>query len=352
MAFEIGIYNFGEITPDPKTGKLADAGQRMQELLEQAEAADKVGLDVFALGEHHRPDFAVSAPTVALAAAAARTKKIRLSTSVSILSSDDPVRVFQQHATLDLISEGRAEMMVGRGSYIESFPLFGFELDDYNALFDEKLGLLMRIQEGDPVTWKGKFRPALKGAEISPRPKERIPIWVAVGGAPESVVRAASFGLPLALAIIGGAWSHFKPFVDLYRGTLKKKGKKQLPISINSPGFVAKSHEEAMEIAYPHFAKGLMENFHERHHGIRVTREGLEAQSSPEGALFFGSVDEIVDKILYEHEVFGHQRFMMQLGFGNVPQEEALRSIELLGKEVAPRVRKGIAELAKNKSEH
>ncbi len=342
MAFEIGIYNFGELTPDPETGKTPEAGKRIQELIEQAEAADKAGLDIFALGEHHRPDFAVSAPAVVLAAAAARTRKIKLTTSVSVLSSDDPVRVFQQHATLDLISGGRAEMMVGRGSYIESFPLFGYDLHDYEALFEEKLRLLIEIRDKDPLTWKGRFRPALKDAEIAPRPGRKLPLWVAVGGSPESVLRAARFGLPLALAIIGGGFSSFKPFVDLYRKASEHEGHRNLPVSINSPGFLAKSREEAFGIAYPHFAKGLMENFHERHHGIHVSREAFEAQSGPEGALFFGSVDDIVDKILYEHEMFGHQRFMMQLGFGNVPQEEALKAIELLGTRVAPKVRKEI----------
>lgn len=338
MAFEIGIYNFGEITPDPRTGKSADPGTRIRQLLEQAEAADEAGLDVFALGEHHRPDFAVSAPTLVLAAAAERTKRIKLSTSVSVLSSDDPVRVFQQHATLDLISGGRAEMMVGRGSYIESFPLFGYRLDDYDALFDEKLRLLIEIQENDPVTWRGHFRPPLKGADVAPRPGRKIPLWVAVGGSPPSVVRAAKLGLPLALAIIGGGWRRFKPFVDLYR-----RGS-SLPVGINTPGFVAKTAEEVYEIGFPYFAAGWMENFHERHHGIKVTKDSFAAESGPEGALFFGTVDEIVDKIVEQHRVFGHQRFMMQLGFGNVPQEEALKAIRLLGREVAPRVRKKMAE--------
>ncbi len=337
MAFEIGIYNFGEITPDPKTGKSKDAGTRIRELLEQAEMADRVGLDVFALGEHHRGDFAVSAPTVVLAAAAERTKRIKLSTSVSVLSSDDPVRVFQQHATLDLISGGRAEMMVGRGSYIESFPLFGYDLADYDALFDEKLRLLLRIQEENPLSWRGHFRPPLHQADIAPRPGRRIPLWVAVGGSPQSVARAASLKLPLALAIIGGGWRRFKPFVDLYR----KSG--DLPVSINTPGFVGKTEDDVYEIGFPYFAKGWMENFHERHRGIRVTRESFEAESSPEGALFFGTVEEVVEKIVRQHEAFGHNRFMMQLGFGNVPQEDALRSIQLLGKEVAPKVRKEIS---------
>ncbi|HSB47107.1 MAG TPA: LLM class flavin-dependent oxidoreductase [Candidatus Bilamarchaeum sp.] len=336
--FEIGIYNFGEITPNPVTGKMASAGERIQQLLEQAEAADKAGLDVFALGEHHRGDFAVSAPTVVLAAAAERTKKIRLSTSVSILSSDDPVRVYQQHATLDLISKGRAEMMVGRGSYTESFPLFGYSLGDYDDLFEEKLRLLMEIQDNNPISWKGRFRPPLKNADIAPRPERKLPLWVAVGGAPASVARAAQLKLPLALAIIGGEWRRFRPFTDLYRKT------SSLPIGINTPGFVAKTAGEVYEIGFPYFAKGWMENFHERHHGIKVTKETFAAQSGPEGALFFGTVDEIVEKIVAQHKVFGHQRFMMQLGFGNVPQEEALKSIELLGKEVAPRVRKLVQE--------
>jgi probable LLM family oxidoreductase len=336
MAFEIGIYHFGEITPDPKTGKSQSAGERIKAIIEQAQAAEKAGLDVFAVGEHHRGDFAVSAPTVVLGAIAARTEKIKLSTSVSILSSDDPVRVYQQHATVDLISGGRMEMMVGRGSYIESFPLFGYDLHDYEDLFEEKLRLLLEIQDNDPLSWHGKFRPPLRNADIAPRPSRKMPLWVAVGGAPTSVVRAAKLKLPLALAIIGGRWSRFKPFVDLYRKA------SSLPIGINTPGFVAKTREEVYEIGFPHFAAGWMENFHERHRGIKVTAESFAAESSPEGALFFGTTEEIIEKILAQHKLFGHQRFMMQLGFGNVPQEEALKAINLLGKEVAPKVRKEI----------
>jgi probable LLM family oxidoreductase len=343
MAFEIGIYNFGELTADPRTGRRPDAGRRIQELLEQAEAADRAGLDVFALGEHHRSDFAVSAPAVVLAAAAERTKKIRLSTSVSILSSDDPVRVFQQHATLDLISGGRAEMMVGRGSYIESFPLFGYRLEDYNALFSEKLELILAIRKENPLTWKrGRFRPHLHEADISPRPQHEMPLWVAVGGSPSSVVRVARHGLPMALAIIGGAWMNFKQLVDLYREAAMREGHANLALSVNSPGFVARSREEAFDISYPYFAAGMMQNFHQRDQGIRVSREAFEAQSGPDGALFHGSVEDVAEKIAKQHEMFGHTRFLMQLGFGNVPQEEALKSIELLGKKVAPAVRKAI----------
>jgi alkanesulfonate monooxygenase SsuD/methylene tetrahydromethanopterin reductase-like flavin-dependent oxidoreductase (luciferase family) len=237
--------------------------------------------------------------------------------------------------------------MVGRGSYVESFPLFGYALDDYNDLFAEKLDLLLSIQQTNPITWEGRFRAGLRQADIAPRPlRGTLPIWVAVGGTPASVVRAASYGLPLALAIIGGEWPRFQPFVDLYRKSLYRYGflADTARISINTPGFIASSRSEALEIAFPYFAAGMMENFHERGRGIAITRDSLAAQSTLDGALFFGGPDETIAKILAQHEQFGHQRFVLQLGFGNVPQRETLRAIELLGREVAPVVR---AEIAK-----
>ncbi|PRX48421.1 putative LLM family oxidoreductase [Prauserella shujinwangii] len=346
MAFELGIYSFGEITTDPRTGTVPTARQRLRDYQEQAALADEVGLDVFALGEHHRSDFAVSATSVVLSAIAARTQDIRLSSAVTVLSSEDPVRVFQQYATLDLISNGRAEIITGRGSYTESFPLFGYDLAQYSELFAEKLELLLAIRDRNPVTWSGRFRPALREADIAPRPvQDPLPVWVAVGGTPESVVRAGRLGLPLALAIIGGALSRFTPFAQLYREAAAEAGHDPaaLPLSINSPGFVAPTSQAARDLSYPHFDRGMLENFHQRGRGFHTPRDAYDAQSSRPGALVVGSPQEIVDKILYQHELFGHQRLLIQLGFGGVPQKETLRAIELLGTEVAPVVRREIA---------
>jgi probable LLM family oxidoreductase len=345
MAFEIGIYHFGELTPDPATGRPPAPGARLRELVEQAKAADEAGLDVFAVGEHHRTDFAVSAPAVVLAAMAENTRDIRLSSAVTVLSSDDPVRVFQQFATLDLLSGGRAEIIAGRGSYTESFPLFGYDLGDYSRLFAEKLDLLLRLREENPVTWQGSVRAALAGGDITPRPDREIPVWVAVGGTPASVVRAGRLGLPLSLAIIGGSYHQFAPFVELYRTVAAEAGHDpdRLKVSVNSPGFVAATHREAIEVSHPYFQAGWMANHHQRGQGVPMPRRAYEAQSTPAGAFFLGSPQEVIDKIMAQYEVFGHDRMMIQLGFGDVPQKEMLKSIELLGSEVAPVVRREIA---------
>ncbi|EHR49667.1 flavin-dependent oxidoreductase, F420-dependent methylene-tetrahydromethanopterin reductase [Saccharomonospora marina XMU15] len=346
MAFELGIYSFGEITTDPVTGKLPTARQRIRDYIEQAEVADQVGLDVFALGEHHRSDFAVSATSVVLSAIAERTRDIRLSSAVTVLSSEDPVRVFQQYATLDLISGGRAEIIAGRGSYLESFPLFGYDLAEYDALFAEKLDLLLAIRERNPITWSGSYRPALHEADIAPRPlQQRLPVWLAVGGAPASVARAGRLELPLALAIIGGALPRFVPLSRLYRQAAQEAGHDPagLRLSINSPGFVASTSQAARDLSYPYFDRGMLENFHERGHGFHTPRPAYDRQSAREGALVVGSPQEIIDKVMYQHELFGHGRLLIQLGFGGVPQRETLRAIELLGTEVAPVVRKELS---------
>jgi probable LLM family oxidoreductase len=315
------------------------------QLIEQAEVSDDAGLDVFAVGEHHRGDFAVSSPAVVLAAMATRTQNIKLSSAVSVLSSDDPVRLFQQFATLDLISGGRAEIIAGRGSYIESFPLFGYDLNDYSELYADKLDLLLQLRRENPVTWQGTTRPPLHAADVSPQPERELPVWVAVGGTPASVVRAAQLNLPLALAIIGGSFHQFAPFVDLYRQAATKFGHDpdKLKVSINSPGFLAPTHQEAIDISHPYFESGWMANHHQRGQGVPMPRAAYEAQSTPAGAFFLGSPQEVIDKILSQYEVFHHDRSMIQMGFGNVPQIEMLRSIELLGSEVAPVVRKEIA---------
>ncbi len=343
--FEIGVFTFAELTPDPHTGQMISPAQRLRELLEAAELADQVGLDVYGVGEHHRPDFVSSAPAVVLAAAAARTRSIRLTSAVTVLSSDDPVRVFQDFATLDLLSGGRAEIMAGRGSFIESFPLFGYNLDDYHTLFAEKLDLLLRIRAAEQVTWTGRHRPPLDNLGVYPRPlQEPLPVWIAVGGTPESVVRAATLGLPMALAIIGGMPEHFVPLANLYRERAHQVGHDPatLPLSINSHGLIADSTQQAVDDYYP--SATIVMNKIGRERGWRpATRQQMEAGRTLRGADFVGTPGEIVEKILFQHEHFGHQRLLLQLGIGTIPHAKVLRAIELLGTQVAPAVRAEIA---------
>ncbi|HEY9514913.1 MAG TPA: LLM class flavin-dependent oxidoreductase [Gemmatimonadaceae bacterium] len=339
---EIGIYTFAERTPDPRTGYLVSAEERLRDLLEEIELADQLGLDVFGVGEHHRPDYLVSSPAVVLAAAAARTKRIRLTSAVTVLSSDDPVRVFQDFATLDLLSGGRAEIMAGRGSFIESFPLFGYELDDYDELFTEKLGLLLELREKERVTWTGRHRAPLHGLGVYPRPlQDPLPVWIAVGGTPQSVVRAATLGLPMALGIIGGAPERFAPLVELYRESARRAGHDPdlLQISINSHGFIADSSQEAAEDAFPPYME-VMGRIGRERGWLPPTRQQFDGERSRRGALLVGSPQEVTDKILFEHELFGHQRFLMQMTVGTMPHAKVMRSIELLGTVVAPAVRR------------
>ncbi len=342
--FEIGLYSFAELTPDPKTGELITPAQRLDELLETIELADQVGLDVFGLGEHHRPDFVSSAPAVILAAAAARTKNIRLSSAVSVLSSDDPVRVFQQFATLDLLSNGRAEIMAGRGSFIESFPLFGYELRDYHTLFSEKLELLLQIREEVEVHWSGQHRAPLTGQGVYPRPvQDPLPVWIAVGGTPESVVRAAALGLPLALAIIGGIPEQFAGLVDLYNRAVAQAGhdRSQLALSINSHGFIADDAQEARDVAFPPFAQ-VMNKIGRERGWPPMSRQQFDASTTLRGANFVGNPDQIIEKILYQHEIFNHDRFLLQMSVGTMPHHKMMHAIELLGTKVAPVVREEI----------
>ena len=342
--FEIGLYSFAELTPDPKTGEMITPAQRLEELIETIELADQVGLDVFGLGEHHRPDFVSSAPAVILAAAAARTKRIRLSSAVSVLSSDDPVRVFQQFATLDLLSNGRAEIMAGRGSFIESFPLFGYELRDYNTLFSEKLELLLKVREQVEVHWSGRHRAPLTGQGVYPRPiQDPLPVWIAVGGTPESVVRAATLGLPMALAIIGGIPEQFAGLVDLYNRAVAQAGhdRSKLALSINSHGFIADDAQEARDVAFPPFAQ-VMNKIGQERGWPPMSRQQLDASTTLRGANFVGRPDEIVENILYQHELFNHDRFLLQMSVGTMPHDKMMHAIELLGTKVAPVVRKEI----------
>lgn len=341
--FEIGLYSFAELTPDPVTGQTLSPHERLRDLLEEIELADQVGLDVYGLGEHHRADFVASAPAVILAAAATRTKRIRLSSAVTVLSSDDPVRVFQDFATLDLLSQGRAEIMAGRGSFVESYPLFGYDLSDYDALFSEKLELLLAIRRDEFVTWSGKHRPSLDHLGIYPRPvQDELPIWIAVGGTPESVVRAGRLGLPLALAIIGGMPERFVPFADLYRDTAAHSGYRGLPISINSHAYLAATTQQAAAEYYPSYAL-LMNRIGRERGWSGMSRPQFEALCSLRGALAVGTPEAVTEKILFQHELFGHQRFMAQLSVGTLPHSQVMNAIELLGTKVAPVVRAEVA---------
>ena len=336
---EIGLYTFAELNPDPQTGRAISPEQRVRDLMEEIELADQLGLEVFGVGEHHRPDFVVSSPAVVLGAAAVRTERIRLSSAVTVLSSDDPVRVFQDFATVDLLSGGRAEIMAGRGSFIESFPLFGYDLDDYDELFAEKLELLLKLREAEQVTWSGEHRSALEEAGIYPRPvQERLPIWLAVGGTPNSVVRAARLGLPLALAIIGGAPERFAPLVSVYRRAASEAGHPGLPVGINSHTYVADTSQQAADDYFPAYS-GMMNRIGRERGWSAMTREQFDQLRSLRGALVVGSPQEVVEKLLFEHELFGHQRFMAQVSVGHLPHSRAMRAIELLGTEVAPAVR-------------
>ena len=322
---EIGTFTFA----DTRQGQIG-ADQRLRDLMEEIELADEVGLDVFGVGEHHRSEFAVSAPAVVLAAAAARTTRIRLTSAVTVLSSDDPVRVFQEFSTVDLISEGRAEIMVGRGSFIESFPLFGYDLRDYDQLFERKLGELLHIREtGTSPT----------GLGVYPRPvQDPLPIWVAVGGTPESAVRAGMLGLPMALAIIGGLPERFKPFAELHRRAAAEAGHEPPRLSINSHGYIAESAEQALDESFP-YVSAAMNKIGQERGWPPMSRADYDTAAALRGANFVGTPEQVVEKILFQHEIFGHDRFLVQFGIGGTPHEGVLRSIELLGREVAPAVR-------------
>lgn len=336
---ELGLYTFGDTQPDKVAGKATHTHQRFRNLLEEIQLADQLGLDVFALGEHHREEYTISAPVVVLAAAAVVTKNIKLSSAVTVLSSDDPVRVYQSFSTVDQLSNGRAEIMVGRGSFIESYPLFGYNLKDYDALFAEKLELLLTINEQEIVTWRGKHRPSFNSLGIYPRPyQEKLPIWLAVGGTPESAVRAGTLGLPLALAIIGGMPAQFVPFIDLYKESAREHGNTP-KLGINSHVYVADDSQQAGDDFFP--AYSAMMNKIGRERGWQPMARGhFEASRSAQGALLVGSPQQVIDKILYEHELFGHTRFLAQMSMGTMDHKKILKSIELFGTQVAPAVRK------------
>lgn len=342
---EIGISTFVETTPDVKTGEVISHAQRIREVVEEIVLADEVGLDVFGVGEHHRKDYAASSPAVVLAAAASQTKRIRLTSAVTVLSSADPVRVFQDFATVDAISNGRAEIMAGRGSFIESFPLFGYDLKDYNELFEEKLELLLKIRESEKVTWRGGHRPAIQNLGVYPRPVQNpLPVWIGSGGNSESVVRAGLLGLPLVLAIIGGRPIQFEPLVRLYKKAAARAGHdvSKLSVASHSHGFVAENTEVAADKFFPPTQQAMNVLGRERGWGP-YTRATFDAARSLEGALYVGDPQTVADKIIYLRRNVGITRFMLHVPVGTMPHEDVMRAIELLGKEVAPKVREEVS---------
>ncbi|WP_114938314.1 Atu2307/SP_0267 family LLM class monooxygenase [Mucilaginibacter endophyticus] len=338
---ELGISTFGEVHPDGKSGNAVNAHKRVQELLEEVKLADEVGLDVFAFGEHHRPDFVISAPEILISAAAAITKNIRLSSSVTVLSSADPVRTFQNFATADLVSGGRVEMIAGRGSFIESFPLFGFDLNDYDALFTEKLEMFLQINKQEIVSWQGNFRAPIRNQGVYPRPlQQEIPVWIGVGGTPASAKRAGALNLPLIIAILGSAPKHFIPFVELYRESAAKAGHdvSKLQLAISSQFYVAENSQQAADEFYPSY-EALMTRVGRDRGWSPMTREQFEYLRDF-GPLVVGDPQQAIDKIMQQYELFGNTRFVAQLVTGVTRHTDILKAIEIYGTKVAPVVRK------------
>ncbi|MFD0826726.1 LLM class flavin-dependent oxidoreductase [Neobacillus sp. M.A.Huq-85] len=346
---EIGLSTFVETTPDVQTGEVISHAQRIREVVEEIVLADQVGLDVFGVGEHHRKDYAASSPAVVLAAAASQTKRIRLTSAVTVLSSADPVRVFQDFATLDAISNGRAEIMAGRGSFIESFPLFGYDLKDYDELFEEKLELLLRIRESEKVTWGGGHRPAIPNLGIYPRPVQNpLPVWIGSGGNTQSAIRAGMLGLPLVLAIIGGSPLQFAPLVKLYKRAAEKAGHdvSKLPVASHSHGFIAEDTETAADKSFPSTQQAMNVLGRERGWG-HYSRASFDAARSFEGALYVGDPETVAEKIIHLRKHVGITRFMLHTPVGTMPHEDVMKAIELLGTKVAPRVREKISNWEK-----
>jgi probable LLM family oxidoreductase len=340
---ELGLYTFADIQADG-SGKAISTHQRIRNLMEEIQLADQLGLDVFGVGEHHRPDYAVSSPATILAAAAVTTKNMKLTSAVTVLSSDDPVRVFQQFATLDQLSGGRAEVMVGRGSFIESFPLFGYDLQDYDELFTEKLEMLLKLNENERVSWTGRHTQQLNNTGIYPRPYNgKLPIWIAAGGTPASAIRAGNLNLPLALAIIGGVPEQFVRFINLYRQSAQEAGHDvtRLQVGINSHVYVSDDSQKAGDEFFASYA-GMMNRIGRERGWPPLTRQQFDMSRSPKGALLVGSVQQVIDKILYEHELFGNTRFLAQMSMGDVPHDKILKSIELFGTKVAPAVKSAL----------
>jgi probable LLM family oxidoreductase len=340
---ELGLATFADVNPGAGPDRVA---KRLAELLEEIELADRLGLEVFGVGEHHRPDYAVSTPTVALAAAATRTEKIRLSSAVTVLSSADPVRVFQEFATLDLISNGRAEIMAGRGSFIESYPLFGFDLDDYDELFAEKLELLLQLRKSERVTWSGKHRAPLNDIGVYPRPVQNpLPVWIAVGGTPASVARAGALGLPLMIAIIGGAPVRFAPLVELYREAARRAEADPvgLAVGINSHMYLAETAQRARDEFFPAYSQ-MMNRIGRERGWPPMSRAQFDAGCEPEGHLLVGTPEDVTTKILTYHGLFENDRFLGHISVGVLPHDKAMRATELYGSEVAPAVHAALGQ--------
>jgi probable LLM family oxidoreductase len=343
--FEIGLYTFGDFAPDLHKGGATSAHQRVKEIVAAAKLADEAGLDVFGIGEHHRLDMAVSSPPVVLAAIAQATRRIRLVSATTILSTADPVKVFQDFATVDQLSDGRAEIMAGRGAFVESFPLFGYDLNDYEQLFSEKIELLLKLGDNERINWHGKFRAPLDHAEISPRPvQKRLPVWIGVGGTPESAERAGRLGTGMSLAILGGDPARFKPLVDIYRQAGTRAGHKlqDLKIAVATHGYIAKTREQAVDEFHPHYMAYFGKLMKERGRVFGMSRDELMQMTTADMALAVGSPEQIIEKILYQHEVFGHNRYMAQIDIGGQPFAKVAAAIELLASEVAPVVRREI----------
>jgi len=343
---ELGLYTFADVNPNPAGGKGAEGARRLKNLLEEIELADQVGLDVFGLGEHHRADYAASSPATILAAAAMKTTNIKLTSAVTVLSSDEPVRVFQQFATLDLLSNGRAEIMAGRGSFIESYPLFGYDLGDYDQLFAEKLDLLLALRDSEIVTWSGEMRPPINGRGVYPRPlQDELPIWIAVGGTPESVARAGAMGLPVAFAIIGGEPRRFAPLFDLYREAARRaqQDAAKLKTSINVHGFIADTSDKAADQFYGPQAE-VMNRLGRERGWSPTSRSQFDQARGPSGALFVGDPETVAEKIVAHHRLLKNDRFLLQMAIGPMPHDQIMRGIELYGTKVAPLVRKALTQ--------
>lgn len=340
---ELGIGMFGDMTFDKSRNHFQSPGQRLQELIEQVKLADELGIDVFSIGEHHRPDYSVSSPEIVLSALSTVTKNIILGSGVTVLSSTDPVKVYQNFSTLDLLSNQRAEIIAGRGSFIESFPLFGYNLKDYSALFEEKLDLLIQLNENESVTWNGKFRASLNEQTVYPRPERKLPIWIAVGGTPESVVRAAKYGVPIIFAIIGGMPKQFLPMIELYKQQYLQFGHdpKKMEIGVHSHTFIMDSHQDLLDTYFPYYA-AQMDRIGKDRGWAPYTKMQFEGGMSPEGALFMGDVNQVAEKMIKTIELFGLTRFLAHIDIGGPSHKELMKTIELYGTKVLPLVRKSI----------
>ncbi|TFE22801.1 LLM class flavin-dependent oxidoreductase [Cohnella luojiensis] len=344
--FEIGLYTFGDLVPKQDGSGTISAKQRLREIVDAAKLADEAGLDIFGVGEHHRLDFAATSTPVVLAAIAQATERIKLTSATTVLSTIDPVRLFEDFATVDLLSDGRTEIIAGRGAFVDSFPLFGYNLDDYNRLFSEKIDLLMKLGERERITWKGHFRSDLNDLEIAPRPAQSVmPIWIGVGGTPESAVNAGRLGLGMALSLLGGEPERAKPLVDLYREAGLRAGHhpSKLRVAVTSHGYVGETSQQAREEFYPYYSS-YFEQFLGRRTGRgRMSLAEFEQLARPETALAVGSPQQVIEKILHQHEVFGHSRFIAQLDIGGMPYSQVAKTIELLAAKVAPVVRRELA---------